>query len=395
MPPAWSGFPGATGAIGRVPAGNGVAGNGTGQGSGSGFGGTWAGQESYSYDDSFAYTGKTAAGEGMRQLYFLVPGTTKSYHCGGLWAELKVLELAQSLGSATLVTYRQREPEHLFLADVIRRPLVEGIFVVSWGFHVPKLLAQLRNYPVVYHAHSTGYGFAIPPGVPIVTVSRNSMGYWGQKAPHAPIYYLPNVISDEFVNRGEDRDIDVLIMARKSSPYLLKVLAPKLEKDVRVEVVDYFVPSLADLFNRSRVYLYDSAHYWAVQGVSEGFGLQPLEAMACGCRVFSSVNGGLADYLDPGLNCEQIGCYDSGYDVNKILRVLNTPTPPVNLDFLQEYRSPQVRKKLHLIWQALDEFFDYQSAHKGDIRPLTAWEVGYQRVQRWGRKVTQLLKKSK
>ncbi|MEN9215841.1 MAG: hypothetical protein Q6K90_00805, partial [Gloeomargarita sp. HHBFW_bins_162] len=171
----------------------------------------------------------------MRPLYFLVPGTTKAYHCGGLWAELKLLALAQSLGSATLVTYRQREPDHLFLDDLLKQSSTSGIFVVSWGFHVPQLIEKIRPHPVVYHAHSTGYGFHLPAGVPIITVSRNSMGYWGQKAPHAPIYYLPNVISDEFYNQGKKRDIDVLIIARKSSPYLLNRLAPRLHKHCRVE----------------------------------------------------------------------------------------------------------------------------------------------------------------
>nr|WP_231599416.1 glycosyltransferase [Crocosphaera watsonii] len=47
-----------------------------------------------------------------------------------------------------------------------------------------------------------------------------------------------------------------------------------------------------NFFNRSKVYLYDSAEYWAQQRVSEGFGLQPMEALACGCQVFSSINGG-------------------------------------------------------------------------------------------------------
>ncbi|MEN9244771.1 MAG: glycosyltransferase [Gloeomargarita sp. DG02_5_bins_242] len=331
----------------------------------------------------------------MRPLYFLVPGTTPAYHCGGLWAELKVLELAKSLGEARLVTYQQRQPDHLFLADVLSQPVTPGIFVVSWGFHVPKLIKKLRQYPVVYHAHSTGYGFSVPAGVPIIAVSRNSMGYWGQKAPYVPIYYLPNVISDEFYNRGQKRDIDVLIIARKSSPYLLHHLAPQLQKHCRLEVVNYFVPSLADLFNRSRVYLYDSAEYWAVQGVSEGFGLQPLEAMACGCRVFSSVNGGLSDYLDPGVNCEQIGGYDSGYDVAKILQVLHSPAAPISLEFLREYRAPQVQDKLLRIWQALDRFFDYQQTHPGDIAPLTTRRIWQRRIQKWGHQALQLLKKSK
>lgn len=329
----------------------------------------------------------------MRPLYFLVPGTDPRYHCGGLWAELKTLALAQSLGPAELVTYQQREPGRLFLADLLQQP-VSGIFVVSWGFHVPRLLRRLRAYPVVYHAHSVGYGFAIPPGVPIVTVSRHSMGYWGQKAPHAPIYYLPNVLSDEFTNRHQPRDIDVLIMARKSSPYLLRQLAPKLQRHCRVEIVDTFVPDLADLFNRSRLYLYDSAMYWAVRGVSEGFGLPPLEALACGCQVFSSVNGGLADYLDPGGNCQQIGCYDSGYDLQRILQALQTPPPPVPPEFLAEYRAPQVKARLQRIWQALDAFFDYRQHHpQGDIAPFTPARLWRQRMERWTVHMRRLLKK--
>jgi len=164
------------------------------------------------------------------------------------------------------------------------------------------------------------------------------------------------------------------------------------------EVIDYFVPNLADLFNRTRIYLYDSAEYWAVQGVSEGFGLQPLEAMACGCRVFSSVNGGLADYLDPGFNCEQIGCYHSGYDIAKILRALDAPNPPISSELFQEYRAPQVQKKLRNIWQAWDEFFDYQRQHPADMAPLTRWHLWSQRLRRWGQRginyCTELLKKS-
>ena len=54
--------------------------------------------------------------------------------------------------------------------------------MVSWGFDVPKLLKKIGDRPTIYHAHSTGYGFSVPPRVPIVTVSRNSMGYWGEKA---------------------------------------------------------------------------------------------------------------------------------------------------------------------------------------------------------------------
>ena len=120
----------------------------------------------------------------MRHLYVLVPGTGKRFHCGGLFAELKTLKLAQQICSAEVVTYDQREANTLFLDDLLQGPgLNNSIFVISWGFHIPRLVKRLRGYPVVYHAHSSGYGFNLPGDIPIITVSRNSMGYWGQQRP--------------------------------------------------------------------------------------------------------------------------------------------------------------------------------------------------------------------
>lgn len=242
----------------------------------------------------------------MRSLYFLVPGVSKKFASGGLFAEIKTCELAQQLQSAHLVTYREKSPDHLYLPELL--PQVqpqEAIFVVSWGFDIPRLVKQLRSHPVVYHAHSTGYGFKLPSRIPIWAVSRNSLGYWGQRAPNNPLFYLPNQISPEFENWQQERDIDVLVQTRKTSSYVLQQLVPYLQQRCRVEVVNSFVPDLAALFNRSKIYLYDSAEYWLNNAVSEGFGLPPLEAIACGCQVFSSVNGALADYLDPGFNCQK------------------------------------------------------------------------------------------
>ena len=260
----------------------------------------------------------------MRKLYFLVPGTGGKFACGGLWAELKTLNLAKQVCNADVVTYRQREKSTLFIDDLLEeKNLDDVIFVISWGFDVAKLATKLKPYNVVYHAHSAGYRFRLPASIPIITVSRNTMGYWGQQSPNSLIYYLPNHISDEFQNLSFERNIDVLVQARKSSEYLIQELIPALQKRCHVVVVDSYVDDLAGLFNRAKVYLYDSAEYWAQQGVSEGFGLQPLEALACGCQVFSSVNGGLSDYLDPGFNCYKIAGYSKEYDIQRILKVLD------------------------------------------------------------------------
>ncbi len=324
----------------------------------------------------------------MRNLYFLVPGTDGKFACGGLWAELKAVDLAQQLCSAEVVTYRQREPNTLFLDDVLQSSdLQDVIFVMSWGFDVAKLARKLKSYNAIYHAHSAGYGFNLPAAVPIITVSRNTLGYWGQQAPNSLIYYLPNQISDEFRNLNLLRDIDVLVQVRKSSEYLLQHLIPALEQKCNVQVVNSYVEDLTGLFNRAKVYLYDSAEYWAQQRVSEGFGLQPMEAIACGCQVFSSVNGGLSDYLDPGFNCHKIAGYSQEYDIQRILNVIQSKTPAFTPqpNFLEEYRTENIIQRLQVILTELNDFFDYKPLYTANIPTLTAArkaKLFLQRVQK-------------
>lgn len=325
----------------------------------------------------------------MRKLYFLVPGLGGKFSCGGLWAELKTLKLAQQICSAEVVTYKQREPDTLFLADLLAQPeLSQAILIISWGFDVGKLAQQLQDYQVVYHAHSSGYGFNLPASVPIITVSRNTLGYWGQRSPHSLLYYLPNQISDDFSNLKLDRDIDVLVQARKSSTYLLQELIPALKQVCNVMVVDSYIEDLAKLFNRAKVYLYDSAEYWAQQKVSEGFGLQPMEAMACGCQVFSSVNGGLSDYLDPGFNCHKIAGYSLTFDLQRIQQVLQSDqTVSLSETVLAEYRTENILQRLRVILTEINEFFDSQPHQQTGIMPLTQMRITQLRLQAIWRKL--------
>ena len=88
---------------------------------------------------------------------------------------------------------------------------------------------------------------------------------------------------------------------------------------------DGWVDDLVSLFNSATVYLYDSAEYWRGRGVSEGFGLPPLEALACGCVVFSSFNHALADFLTPGENAHQIGQGTLYNDLKRIQSAVHDP----------------------------------------------------------------------
>lgn len=331
----------------------------------------------------------------MRKLYFLVPGTTGKFGGGGLWAELNTCSLAQEICESEIVTYRQREEHQSFLDDILLTCDPKSvIFVIGWGFDAPKIINQLRGQNVIYHAHSTNYGFVLPPQVPIITVSRNTMGYWGEKAANSLIYYLPNQISDEFRNFEQSRDIDILVQTRKSSTYLLKQLIPALQSLYRVEMITSYVEDLAGLFNRSKIYLYDSAEYWASSGVTEGFGLPPLEALACGCKVFSSVNHGLADYLDPGFNCYKISNYSLEYDLQRIHQALETPNKTI-APLVAEYRKDNLIAKLAVILTDINHFFDVRSQYSPNIQSLNKGRIRQLKIKKIMSKLGQKLKETR
>ena len=305
---------------------------------------------------------------GFTSIRVLVPGTGTRFRCGGLSVALQTARLLSRLRPTQLVTYRQRQSDHQFLDDLLQQD--EGpedvLWLVSWGFDVPLLLRRLKGRPVIYQAHSSGYGFDLPAGVPVLAVSRNTMGYWGDRAPRNPLFFLPNALEPQWFERGarhlalDSRSIDVLVQRRKSSDYVLSQLVPALKaRGLRVEVQDGWVDDLVGLFNSAKVYLYDSADHWRAAGVSEGFGLPPLEAMACGCVVFSSLNHALADTLTPGEIGHQIGCGSLDHDVTRIAAAVAAPAewrpPAEELDpFLQAYSEPALVERWQRVLAQLD-----------------------------------------
>jgi hypothetical protein len=296
----------------------------------------------------------------LRDIYFLFP--KMDIESGGHLAQMRLLETARRIAPAQAVVYESRDVSVPFLDDVLQQAdAASSIFVIHWGTHVPDLIHRLVDRNVVYLSYSTGYGFKVPARVPIVAGSRHTLAYWGKQAPDSLIYYLPAIISDEFTNLHQNRDIDVLVQKRKSSRYLLEELVPALQLDCSVTVLDSWVEDLAAIFNRAKVYLYDSSEYWAQHGLSEGFGLPPLEALACGCTVFSSINDSLSDYLDPGFNCQKLHTYSLQYDLKRISSVIRDwQDQTQENDPAAEYRSHAVERRLGGIISGLNDFFDHQ-----------------------------------
>ena len=313
--------------------------------------------------------------------------------------ELQSARLVAGLRCAEVVTYRQREEGHPFLADLLKREPAPGpaLWIVSWGFDVPWLLRRLRGRPAAYHAHSSGYGFDLPAGVPVLAVSRNTLGYWGDRAPRNPLVLVPNALEPMWLNRGARGDdprlrrpIDVLVQQRKSSAYVLEQLVPALRRrGLTVQVQKGWVEDLVGLFNSATVVLYDSADYWRARGVSEGFGLPPIEALACGCVVFSSLNHALADSLDPGLVGHQLGCGSLEMDLERIAAAVAQPQawqPPASrlTPLLEACSEPVLLER----WRAALEMLDshWERCFGLGVVPLQrrpTWRI--QLEQGWGR----------
>ena len=299
----------------------------------------------------------------------LVPGTGPRFRCGGLSVALQTARLLSELRPTEVVTYRAREQSHPFLDDLLAQEKAPGnaMWLVSWGFDVPRLLKRLRGRLAMYQAHSSGYGFDLPPGVPVLAVSRNTLGYWGDRAPRNPLFFIPNALEPQWFERGnrdleeERRPIDVLVQQRKSSDYVLGELVPTLRsRGLKVEVQADWVDDLVTLFNNSTIYLYDSADYWRSTGVSEGFGLPPLEATACGCVVFSSLNHALADVLTPGESVHQLGCGSVEHDVERIVAAATHPQDwrqqPLALEaMLRPYGETKLTQRWQKVLTELDK----------------------------------------
>ncbi|HEX3127368.1 MAG TPA: glycosyltransferase [Thermoanaerobaculia bacterium] len=300
----------------------------------------------------------------MKAVHVLLPGiSAPAWRFGGRLIAETFAGLLDRHVPTRVVTYRDREEGVPFLADVLAEVDPADLFVVTWGPHVQGLLQTLEGRRVVYYAQSTGWDLRLPEGVPVLCLSRYILAYWMLHAPHNPLFLLGPVLGTEdggCRNLGLERDIDVLFLERKSTAYLKDVLVPALQSRCRVHVVRDFLPreELIRLYNRSKVYLYSSAPAGSGAGWVEGFGFQPLEALVCGCAVFSNLHGGLADYLDPEVNAFKIETWSLAHDLERIEAVVRDGFEPRGVEALaRAYSEEAFHERMGRFLPVLEAFF--------------------------------------
>jgi glycosyltransferase involved in cell wall biosynthesis len=119
--------------------------------------------------------------------------------------------------------------------------------------------------------------------------------------------------------------------------------------------------------------------------VSEGFGLPPIEALACGCVVFSSFNHALADSLDPGLLGHQIGCGTLENDLQRIRAAVADPAAwrpaAERLDtLLAGCVEETLLERWRLALAAIDQHWDRLQAGAAPLASPSVWQL---RADQW------------
>jgi glycosyltransferase involved in cell wall biosynthesis len=103
--------------------------------------------------------------------------------------------------------------------------------------------------------------------------------------------------------------MQILVVADRSTPLPTQTLVDRVEAATEA--------AMAAFYNRCDVFVFASR--------SEGFGLPPLEAMACGCAVVTTDCGGVRDYVEAGLNALVVPVGDLDALSTAIARLVDRP----------------------------------------------------------------------
>lgn len=298
---------------------------------------------------------------------------------GGHLNTIRFAELMGQHCEVRLVSYRAREEGVWFLPDCAARLEAEGwVLLLTWG---PQVTAHLAAYggrlPIVYYQQSLDWGIRLPPGVPVVSMSRYMLAEAQKSWPASPQFYLPPVLPPECRNAGGERDVDVLMVSRKQPSYVCETLVPRLQDRCRMQVLDRFVPrtELYELFNRSKVYLYAfapqrSRHAPTGWRLMEGIATQTLEAMVCGCTVASDLRGGHADFIEPAVHGLRLTSYSPQWDVHQILNAAARHPQPgqgeLEERLLAEYGEAAFHRRADRLLELLADFFGFAGTHPPD-----------------------------
>jgi hypothetical protein len=303
-------------------------------------------------------------------IYWVLPSVPEQ--SGGPLVAYRLSQLiggSRTFQSEVVLSRDVQNPKHRSLDQALDSALTapkKHVFCVTFGPLVPRQIKQIKaktSSPIVYYAQSFGWrqhrawfgasALSLPGNPSIVTSSRYVMALWNTHAPYLRVAYIPPPLDPVFRSVhgpvSSVRDIDVLVHTRKQSPYCMTKLLPVLTRSqLNVKVLTTWVSqqTLAELLNRTKVFLYHTPPFFRIrrQTFGEGFGLTPLEALACGAHVATNSLGGVNDFLDQ-CNATKLLSRDPIEDCQAIARAVDqyTDQTACTRDVVQAFSENRIR----------------------------------------------------
>ncbi len=322
-----------------------------------------------------------------------------------------MLRLAESLSAVSetiLVSYEEKEKDVFFLPDCWTKLKEEGfVLILSWGGSVNPIFERYGDkLPMIYFMKGQDFGDQPPIHVPVISNCQYLLAKAQQEWPLNLQLYLPELIEDSCSFKPGDRDIDVLIHARKQSPYILNTLVPALiEEGLQVQVQEAYISAdeMYTLYNRAKVYLYAfepmrTDHHPDGYRWMEGSATQTLEAMACGCQLMTNFRGGMVDFIEPPLIGRKITCFSPEWDVHQVKKTLSLFDEKVAREQSQRiherYGKEKYQHRLQSIHAYLNDYFQFMDANQPNPdafqlpRPLRSWDQFKNRLYRLKKKIS-------
>ena len=166
-------------------------------------------------------------------------------------------------------------------------------------FSPARCLIFIQNWPLIYrhvNAHVGSEDLAgsySEMGYELVMSCTNLMAQMLTREPEDKVLVIPNYIDLEvfYPSPSKRRKARVLAMPRKNKQDLVAIV-DKVSARMPLDIVyaDGLTElQLAEEYRKSDIYL--------ATGYPEGFGLPPLEAMACGCAVVGFTGKGAREFM--------------------------------------------------------------------------------------------------
>ncbi len=303
------------------------------------------------------------------------------YSGGGVQNTIRFGNLLREYAETRFVSYEAKEDGVDFLPDVAAELERDGwVAVITWGPHIERLLSEYYGrLRLLYYQQSIDWGFALPPDVPVMAMSKTLHLNAQERWPATPSFYLPMALENFCRNQHRDRDLDVLVVTRKQHPYVLKTLVPMLQGRCKLQVLDHFVPrsELYGLFNRTKVYLYAFAPMASSASrdgwrITEGIATQVLEASVCGCTPVSDIRGGHVDFVEPWVHGYRLMTHSPAWDVEQILHAVHTYPQPGTDEYAERlvghYGEDAWRQRVPGLLAFLESFYRFTQVHRPDSR---------------------------